>query len=154
MGTVAHPVDVRAEGQEGGLGAEVAEEFALGLGVGGGTRFAWRSTPSGKADAYVGGLDSGAVGQKKVAKRDGIGDAIRNSRIFVALFDAIFEGEQGLLYTFASETGRLGAGHGFSRGGSDPLVGATRRSFLASRLDITLRLQEGEGLLGFAAIDF
>ena len=40
MGTVAHPVGVRAEGQEGGLGAEVAEEFTLGLGVGGGTRLA------------------------------------------------------------------------------------------------------------------
>jgi hypothetical protein len=37
-------------------------------------------------------LDSGALGQKEVAEGDGIGDAIRNSRIFVALFDAIFEG--------------------------------------------------------------
>jgi hypothetical protein len=138
----------------------LAQEFALGLGVGGGTRFAWRSASSGEADAYIGGLDSGAVGQKKVAKGDGRGDAIRNARIFVALFDAIFEGDQGLLYTLASETGRLGAGHGFSGGSGDPVVGAARRSFLvgrlaaASRLDVTLRLQEGEGLLGFAAIDF
>ncbi len=39
MGTVAHPVGVRAEGQEGGLGAEGAQEFVFGLGVGGGARF-------------------------------------------------------------------------------------------------------------------
>jgi len=40
MGSEAHPVGVGAEGKEGGLGAEVAQEFALGLGVGGGTQFA------------------------------------------------------------------------------------------------------------------
>jgi hypothetical protein len=41
MGAVTHPVGVGAEIQQGGLSAETAQEFAFGLGVGGGTRFGW-----------------------------------------------------------------------------------------------------------------
>jgi len=59
-----------------------------------------------------------------------------------------------LLHVLASEPGRLGAGDSFAGGRGDPLVGAARNSFLVSGLDVTLGLQEGEGLLGFAAIDF
>ena len=40
---VAHPVGVGAQIEQGGLGAEIAQEFAFGLGVGGGTRFGWGS---------------------------------------------------------------------------------------------------------------
>jgi len=39
MGAMAHPVGVGAQIQQGGLGAEIAQEFAFGLGVRGGTRF-------------------------------------------------------------------------------------------------------------------
>jgi len=39
----------------------------------------------------LGGLDSGAIGDKEVAEGDGVGDAERSLRIFVALVDAIFE---------------------------------------------------------------
>ena len=75
MGAAAHPVGVRADGQEGGLGAEVAEGFALGLGVGGGTGLGWGSSTPREAYAYVGGLDSGSVGEKEVAEGHGFGDA-------------------------------------------------------------------------------
>ena len=93
MGSEAHPVGVGAEGKEGGLGAEVAQEFALGLGVGGGARFAWRSASTNEADAYVGRLDSGAAGEKEVAEGDSVSDAEGSLRIPVALLDAIFEGD-------------------------------------------------------------
>ncbi len=92
MGTVAHPVGVRAEGQESGLGAEGAQEFVFGLGVGGGARFAGRGATPREADAYVGGLDSGPVREKEVAEGDSVGDAEELLRIFVAAFDALFEG--------------------------------------------------------------
>ena len=91
MGTVAHPVGVGADGQEGGPGAEVAQEFALDLGVGGRAWFAGRNASPNEADAYIGGLDPGTVAEKEVAEGDGVGDAERSLRIFVALLDAILE---------------------------------------------------------------
>src|SRR6266851_4453885 len=45
-----------------------------------------------EADAYVGGLDSGPVREKEVAEGDSVGDAEELLRIFVAAFDALFEG--------------------------------------------------------------
>lgn len=91
MGAAVHPVGVGADGQEGGLGAEVAEGFALGLGVGGGTGLGWGGSSPREAYAYVGGLDFGAVREKEVAEGNGFGDAEESLRIFVALLDAAFE---------------------------------------------------------------
>ena len=91
MRTLAHPVGVGADGQEGGPAAKVAEEFALDLGVGGRAWFAGRSASPNEADAYIGRLDPGTVGKEEVAEGDGVGDAERSLRIFVALLDAILE---------------------------------------------------------------
>src|SRR5258708_34716382 len=97
MGAMEHPVGVGAEIEQGGFGAEIAQEFAFGLGVGGGTRFRCGITSASQivsarqADAYFGGLGPGAIGEKEVTEGDGVGDAERSLRIFVVLFDAIFE---------------------------------------------------------------
>ncbi len=91
VGSLAHPVGVGADGQEGGPGAKVAEEFALDLGVGGRAWFAGRSASPNEANAYIGGLDPGTVGKEEVAEDDGAGDAERSLRILVALLDAILE---------------------------------------------------------------
>ena len=91
MRTLAHPVGVVVDGQEGGPAAKVAEEFALDLGVGGRAWFAGRSASPNEADAYIGRLDPGTVGKEEVAEGDGVGNAERGLRIFVALLDAIFE---------------------------------------------------------------
>ena len=92
MRTVAHPVVVGADGQEGGPAAKVAQEFALDLGVGGRAWFAGRSASPNEADAYIGGLDPGTVGKEEVAEGDGVGDAERRLRIFAVALDALFEG--------------------------------------------------------------
>src|SRR5579864_322386 len=91
VGSLAHPVGVGADGQEGGPAAKVAEEFALDLSVGGRAWFARRSTSPNEADAYIGGLDPGTVGEEEVAEGDGASDAEWSLRIFVALLDAILE---------------------------------------------------------------
>jgi hypothetical protein len=154
VGAAAHPVGVRAEGDVGGPGAELAEKIALGFGIGRGARcdcgsiLAQRIFATREVDSYVGGLDPGAVGEKEIAEGDGVGDAKGRLAIFVVGSDAILQGGQGLLDTFRCEAGRFCAGYCFSGRCSHPLA------FSASRLYVALGLQEREGLLGFAAIDF
>ena len=138
----------------GGFGAEFAQKVALGFGIGCGTRFdcrnilALRVFTARQADSYVGGLNPGAVGEQEIAEGDGVGDAKGRLAIFVVVSDAIFQGCESLLDTFRREARRFGAGDGFAGRCSYPLA------FGASRLYVALGLQECEGLLGFAAIDF
>ena len=91
VGSLAHPVGVVVDGQEGGPAAKLAEEFALDLGVGGRAWFAGRNASPNQANAYIGGLGPGTIGKEEVAEGDGVGNAERGLRIFVALLDAIFE---------------------------------------------------------------
>ncbi len=98
MRAVAHPVGIRADRQVGRLGTEVPKEFALRIGFGGGMRSRWgiisrpRIFVAHETDSYVGGLGSGAVGEKEIAKGYRIGDAKGSLAIFVVPLDAIFEG--------------------------------------------------------------
>lgn len=81
MGALAHPVGVGPEGHMSRFGAEVAEEVALGFGVGCGTGFggriifALRIFTARQADSHIGGLNSGAVGKQEIAEGEGVGDA-------------------------------------------------------------------------------
>ena len=143
MGALAHPVGLWAETEQSGFGAELAEEAALGLSVGGGAGLqwsggAWCNGPglghltvaaacwanatnvgfaAGQGYAYVGGLDSGAVGEEEIAEGYRGGDAEGGVRVFVVLLDAGLEADQGLLDAFAGEARRLGSGDGFSSWG-------------------------------------
>ncbi len=123
----------------GGLRAEFAQEIALGFGVGRGTRFdrrdilALRIFTARQADSYIGGLHPGAIGEKEIAKGDGVGDAEGGLATLVVVADAIFQCGQALLDTFRREAGSFCAGNGFAGRCSYPLP------FGASRLDIALR---------------
>src|ERR1700724_3349562 len=86
MGALAHPVGLRAETEQGGFGAELAEEVAFGLGFGGGASPCWFESgrcvspglgglkvaapgfAAGQSNAYIGGLDSRAVGEEEIAE--------------------------------------------------------------------------------------
>ena len=121
MGAAAHPVGVGAERHVGGLGAEFAQEIALGFSIGGGARFgcgrilALRVFTARQADSYVGGLNPGAVGEQEIAEGDGVGDAKGRLAIFVVVSDAIFQGCKSLLDTFRREARRFGAGDSHER---------------------------------------
>lgn len=66
-------------------------------------------------------------------------------------WNAGLEVGEGLLNAFAREARRLGARDGLAGGSSEPLVFSTAGS--AGRVSIALGLQEGQDLVGFAAID-
>jgi hypothetical protein len=53
MGAEAHPRGVRAQVEEGGLCAELAEESALGMGFGGGTGLVGRKARRGNGLNHV-----------------------------------------------------------------------------------------------------
>jgi len=96
MRAIAHPVRVRPEHQMRGLLAEVTKKLAFrcgfrcGVRSGRGVISRQRFAAARQADAYVGGLDSGAVGEKEIAKNYCVGDAKGRLTILVVLLDAIF----------------------------------------------------------------
>ena len=96
MRAAAHPVGIGAEIQVRGPGAKFSQKLALGLRFGCGVRRVYgivstrRILPAHELNAYVGGLDSGAVGQKEITKRNRVADAERCLAIFVVLLDAAF----------------------------------------------------------------
>jgi len=136
----------------GGLSAEFAQKIALGFGVGCGPRLdrrnilALRIFAAREANSYIGGLDSGAVGEKEIAKGDGVGDAEGRLAILVVGSDAILQGGQSLLDAFRSEAGRLGSGYGFAGWRGHPLLFPARGTAFAGRPAVTGRLDIALGL--------
>lgn len=160
MGALAHPCGKGAQAQVNRLCAELAQEIALGFGIGGGARFRRGSifarrifTPQ-QANSYVSGLDPGAAGEKKIAKGDGVGDAEGRLAIFVVVLNAVCQDGESLPNGFRREAGRFGARDGFACGRGHPLRNAARGRLTASKLDVALRLQECQGSLRVAVINF